>query len=270
VKNYLRDLACFNHVESINEIASGLSQHCFTVHADDKLYFAKTLHSNVESKAALSTAKNGLSPAVFYHDQQWLITEFVNGDSLALSEIDKTDKINCAISLMVQCHQHSAELPELTPVAIIDDLIFSGNFSAQKKDEYLRLSKSIIPPLKSSVESVCCHGDLNFSNVLVDHKKNAWLVDYECACTAPAEYDLAMFIAVNNIAENNISEIIEQYERQSPATKINSQLLQSYLVFSYFINSLWYNNAYQSQNDITLLSLHQQQWQRFISLAVNI
>lgn len=266
MKSSLSALACFNQVENISEITSGLSQHCFTVHADNKVYFAKTINGNTETQLALAAAKEGFSPVAFYHDQHWLITDFINGDNLALSTIEHLEKASHGISLMVQCHQLNVKPDELSPGAIMSDLITKGHFSAQQKNDYLRLTKLLLPPLSHPKRLVCCHGDLNFSNILIDQKKHTWLIDYECACIAPAEFDLAMFIAVNNITENKISIITKQYEHQFPSVKINSKLLYNYLAFSYFINSLWYANAYQSRSDTALLNLHQQQWKKLISL----
>lgn len=269
MKRSLHALSCFNHIEHISEIASGLSQQCLKINADNKVYFAKTISGDTETQIALSTAKQRLSPAVFYHDRQWLITDFIEGGNLAQSAIGPAAKINHAMKLMAQCHQFNIKPAELTPSAIIDDLITKTRYSTQQKKELYRFADSILPPLSYPQKLVCCHGDLNFSNVLIDQNENTWLVDYECACTAPTEFDLAMFIAVNNITETKISMITEQYEHQCPSTKINRKLLYHYLAFSYFINSLWYSCAYQSRSDIKLLHLHQGQWQKFMSLMGN-
>lgn len=269
MKSSLFALNCFNHVEHISAITSGLSQHCFKVNADNKTYFAKTIASDVEAHAALCAANQKLSPVVFYHDQQWLITDFINGDNLSLSTIAHAEKITYSINLMTQFHQVNAKPPALVPSAILIDLIDKTHFSAQQRNELLSLVQSTLPPLNQPQQLVCCHGDLNFSNVLVDQHKHAWLVDYECASSAPAEFDLAMFIAINNIADNKISIIIEQYQNRTPWVKINKKSLYDYLFFSYLINSLWYFHAYKKNNSITLLNLYQQQWKKLLSLADN-
>lgn len=267
--NALRTLPCFNHVEHINEITSGSSQSCFKIKADNRLFFAKTINDNSETQTALHSALKKLSPPVFYHDQNWLVTEFIDANNLALTTLGITEKIRYAISLMVRCHQLSEQPDELAPNSIINNLIAKSQFSTQKKKELLRLAEIILPPIAAKHKLVCCHGDLNFSNILIDKKKHTWLVDYECACSAPIEYDLAMLIAVNNIPENKIALIIAQYEYQSCAVKVDSKRLTNYLTFSYFINSLWYKQAYQNSGDANLLNLHQQQWVKFISIISN-
>ena len=68
-----------------------------------------------------------------------------------------------------------------------------------------------------SIEQVLCHGDANFSNAMqlkypqlnsvAVHK----LIDFECACIAPADFDLAMLMAVNEIERAEIALINDQY-----------------------------------------------------------
>jgi len=269
VKESLSTLPCFNHVESISTITSGLSQQCFKVSADNQVYFAKTITNKIEVQVASCAAKQGFSPTVYYHDQHWLITSFINTNNLALTKIDHTIKISHGVKLMAQCHQLSTKPTELSPDKITHQLINKNHYSAQKKAELLHLIEPVLSSLNHNKNRVCCHGDLNFSNILIDQEQRTWLIDYECACSAPIEYDLAMFIAVNDIADNKISTIISLYEQQANSIKIDIKLLCNYLAFAYFINSLWYSHAHQNSNDLKCLNLHQQQWQKFITIIAN-
>ena len=57
----------------------------------------------------------------------------------------------------------------------------------------------------NTVNSVICHGDLNFGNIFYDeHKKNDVfkLIDFESLCLMPKEYDIAMMLAVNGVNIN--------------------------------------------------------------------
>lgn len=170
---------------------------------------------------------------------------------------------------MLQCHQLEIKPAKLAPERVINELINKSPFSVQQKQALLSHAKSILSCLNFTKNLVCCHGDLNFSNILIDQKKQIWLVDYECVCLAPAEYDLAMFIAVNNIAKEEIATVVEHYESSSRLLKIDTKHLNNYLSFSYFINSLWYKQAHQMQSNATFLNLYQQQWQKFISSCAN-
>tara|TARA_R110001583_G_scaffold59932_2_gene178294 strand:- start:13577 stop:14518 length:942 start_codon:yes stop_codon:yes gene_type:complete len=248
VKDALSDLPCFTQIASISKIVSGLSQHCFKVAADNKVYFAKTISNNTEVSVTESAGKSGLSPSLVYHDQHWLITHFIDADNLALNTLKPDNKIHHAIKLMVQCHQLNVKPAELSAKDIIKSLLHNSPYPMGQKTGLLKLADVILAPLNKSRNSVCCHGDLNFSNVLINLEQRTWLIDYECACTAPIEYDLAMFIAVNSLASDDITLIIEQYEVQS-AVDVDSKLLNDYLLFCYFINALWYFNTYHEKTD---------------------
>ncbi|WP_085297431.1 phosphotransferase [Cognaticolwellia mytili] len=65
---------------------------------------------------------------------------------------------------------------------------------------------------------VFCHGDVNFSNVIKlenSTTNNAdfryQLIDFECACIAPIEYELGMMMAVNEIEVSKTKWVITQY-----------------------------------------------------------
>lgn len=263
----LSALPCFTQVEKILIIASGLSQSCFKVYADNKVYFAKTITDNTEVSVTECAAKYGLSPTVIYHDKNWLICNFIDAYNLAQSALVTKEKIQYAMMLMVQCHQLNSKPAELAVKEIINSLVNKSHYSILQQTALLQFAELILPLLNNSKNNVCCHGDLNFSNVLMNQAKNVWLVDYECACTAPIEYDLAMFIAVNNLDSDEITIIIEQYEMQS-SVNVDPLLLNHYLLFCYFINGLWYFNTYHqkvlveemTEDKAVLLKHAQKQW----------
>jgi len=268
MKESLWALPCFTHVDEISTINIGLSQSCFKVNADNKAYFAKTITDNIEVSIAMCASKSGLSPEVIYHDQDWLICNFIDSDNLAHSTLSTQEKINHAIKLMVQCHQLNIKPVELLTKDISNTLIKNEHYSIQQHTALLELEKLILMPLSKSKNDVCCHGDLNFSNVLINQAQSTWLVDYECACTAPIEYDLAMLIAVNNLARDQVTIIIEQYEIQS-SIQVDPELLNHYLLFCYFINALWYFNTYykniNNDNSKALLKNTEKQWNALLS-----
>lgn len=273
----LRTLACFSNIDTIVPITAGLSSQCYQVNADNKVFFAKRTTAN-ETEVTLIAAEQGVCPNVIYHDQQWLVSQFITGESLVKNQKNVNENIVVAIQLMAQCHQLNAKPSELAVNTLAQTLIKQKHFSIKQQTELAQVAGQLISPLNSTKNLVCCHGDVNFSNILIDQSKKAWLVDYECACLAPIEYDLAMFIAVNNIAKGKINAIIERYiseqsKKHSLAT-IDPALLQHYLMFCYFINGLWYFNQYQSHNDNInkLLFLAKQQWQYIdenIALIIN-
>lgn len=262
MKNALNVLPCFTKIDKISVIRLGLSQSCFKVSADNKLYFAKTVTEDIEVTMAVCASKSGLSPTVIYHDQDWLIYNFINAENLAQNTSDIEEKIEHVIKLMVQCHQLTIKPTKLAPKNIINSLVNNAYYTSLQKSALLQFAEIILIPLNNK-NSVCCHGDLNFSNIIINQAQRTWLVDYECACTAPIEFDLAMFVAVNNIDSNEITTIIEQYQVQSPVN-IDQQLLNHYLSFCYFVNALWYFNTYHEKThtkDKSVLLRHaKKQW----------
>ncbi len=132
---------------------------------------------------------------------------------------------------------------------------------------------------------VFCHGDANFSNVIklensttTDADLRYQLIDFECACIAPIEYELGMLMAVNEIENSKIEWVIAQYSDQQSnqqywqsisETYIDNQqvnhteivdnldkmmtlssnsattLVTRYYALSLIINGLWYFSKYQ-------------------------
>lgn len=238
----LNSLPCFTQIDTITSIPSGMSQSCFTVIADNKHYFAKTINGNTEVAVAKHASKSGLSPAVIYHDKQWIINQYIEANNLAVSQINTEEKIKYTVNLMVKCHQLNSKPAALTASDVMTELICKEHYSIEQQALLLEIVELMVFPLKNIKGGVCCHGDLNFSNILITQSKKTWLVDFECACTAPLEYDLAMMIAVNNLTRDEIPKIIEQYVYQS-SVNVDSQLLNHYLSFCYFMNALWYFNT---------------------------
>jgi thiamine kinase-like enzyme len=255
----LSTLMCFNHIETIVPIITGLSSQCYQVNADNKKFFTKKLTTSIESTLSVDAALENISPKVIYHDQQWLITEFIDSNDLSSCSQPINEKISMAIKLMAKCHQLKTTSLELLPNEIAHTLINKIHFSFSQQNELKKIVNQLISSLTNTTHLVCCHGDLNFSNILFSSKSEVFLVDYECACTAPAEYDIAMFIAVNNLSRDKLTTITEYYKAHS-AININLTLLNNYLLFCYFINSLWYVDAYHKTDLSKFARLAKQQW----------
>lgn len=128
--------------------------------------------------------------------------------------------------------------------------------------------------LVQHTRQVFCHGDANYSNViaLTNETKNSEslykIIDFECACIAPIEYDLAMLMAVNSIdsrkvemitslyqqaltrlnQQQNLTKIVENLtEKTHENSNISPLLVTCYLDFSLLINGLWYFSQYQER-----------------------
>ncbi len=83
---------------------------------------------------------------------------------------------------------------------------------------------------------VFCHGDANFSNVIklensttTDAVLRYQLIDFECACIAPIEYELGMLMAVNEIENSKIKWVIAQYSDQQSNQQYWQSISETYI-----------------------------------------
>lgn len=296
VINSLKSLPCFSEIQAISLLANGLSQTSLKVTTSSQVFFAKKLNdetANTEISCALlcalscvregsgQDAKQRLSPPVIYHDQQWLVTEFINGITLAESQLNDEVKTSTALSLLAKLHQLPALVTKYTihqlntslsvkrlltnpaPLLATQGHVLDNvtKILTAAIDHFIKASKS---------PSVLCHGDINFTNILIDDEQRSWLIDFECAHVAPVEFDLAMFIAINNIADCKIAGVVNDYGKLVASYQPNKQLLNYFILYSFYINGLWYfDNLNDLPTDKQLHALAIEQWSAFDCFAKN-
>lgn len=293
---------------------------------------------NAEISANQLATQYGIAPKLIYGEGEWLITEFIPGELLQHCNISEDEKLAVLLSLLVKCHRlpvaetktnvktNKIETPQVTNVIpqlaieqTISQLFEDLSLQQQSADSrYLSLAQQNrlqaiadvllqeLAQLKAGQSNdVFCHGDANFSNVIKkeNSKKNTdntryQLIDFECACIAPIEYELAMLMAVNEIQSSKTEQIIALYcqlssrphssntLQQSRLTNkenktintaensmeivdnltvcivdsgnINSVAVTRYEFLSFIINGLWY-----------LIQFHQHQQEKYKKLANN-
>jgi thiamine kinase-like enzyme len=238
IRKKLVALPFFKQIKEIQELEKGASHHCFKVITGNGNYFAKYFESDRatrenEHKVTVVAAKAGITPRILHCSTHWLITDFIEGQ---LTDEQTTDKkIIIATGLIKKCHQLKIDLTPLDLHAILDYLTKYQDF----RFEQLNVIRSIIkklPKIQEVQSLVVCHGDVNFSNILFT--KNPYLIDFEYACLAEPEYDLAMMIAINLLNVQQQQLLLSRYEEISPG-KLCYENLKSYLSYCYLINGLW-------------------------------
>ncbi len=266
----LTKLPCFDEIKKISPINSGVSSTSYKVITKHNIYFAKYLAGKVnkltEIEVSRAAATQGFSVDIIYNNNEWLVNHFISAIELVTINITSIEKYAIATKLMAKCHQlNFATLPveQLNVVALIKELLSSSNFSQQQKAYILQICEQLSLKLISN-KNVLCHGDINFTNILVDKKvsKKTYLIDFECACLAPPEYDIAMLAAINGIELKAINHIISFYQLYNTA-KININLVTCYLLFCYIINGLWYAKQAGEQNSFLLTEHATKQFQLF-------
>lgn len=259
----IKALLCFAQGScKVTPIVGGESHACFKVifrkNALEKCYFVKSLvghqeTAKVEVAVNLLAAEAGLAPAIVYHSALWLVCEYIHGESLAKFSVEHpslapNDKIMITMNLMVKVHH--LKHPKNHPVLAIKELLL--RLTADIKMTHIQqvfvneVIEKIIPLKLPNNNLVLCHGDVNYENIRLSDSFNkdyllekTWLVDYECSCLAEAEYDIAMFIAINALSGEDIDLVIKRYQ-QYALMSINDEKVRAYLAYCYLINGLWY------------------------------
>lgn len=262
----LKSLPCFNDIIDISPITAGLSHSCFKVITSRHSFFAKKLcrkTAKIELDSSANTAQVGLSPTIIYHNTDWLVTEFINGTTLDKVNMCINDKFSVALALMTKLHTLSPQVNthNLNPLntLTLTKSLFSHceSLDLAQRATLENIGHMLTITLqreqkRSGSPDVLCHGDINYSNIMIEYKGpksnkadtflygRSWLLDFECAQLAPVEFDLAMFIAVNNISFELKDQVIVNYVKQLPEFIPNYRLLDTYILYSFFINALWY------------------------------
>ena len=281
--NILQSLPCFAEIIDISMLVDGMSHTCSKVTTASQVYFVKRLTKETAKEEVVScryAADHGLSPKVIYYDNTWLVTEYVDSITVDKAELSTDKYINISLTLMTKLHLLSPQL-KTGSIPYLDTLksvqrLFTNPLPLPARQRvilakitHILTSKIEAEQKLSGAANVLCHGDMNYSNILFDKTQQSWLIDFECSHLAPVEFDLSMFIAVNNISTHLIDDIVASYTVLVPNYRPNLTLLTYYLLYSFFINGLWYlDNTNDSKTNNTLQSLAIEQWSAFDSFAL--
>ena len=277
----IKQLPCFDLRDDesllITKIEAGQSSSCFDVSITNnknitsdnvsitstkQRYFVK-YDSNAsffenELKTSKAASNINLSPHVIYAEKNWLVNEFIYAESLDSTTSNIENKIEIAIKLMQQCHTLDVSLPELNINEIITHIIASKSFSIAQR-EHIQLLLTCMSTIgdKPQSHSVVCHGDINFSNIITANNK-AWLIDFECACLAEKEFEVAMFMAINFLNADGQALTLACYEKLNNANDItiDQKKLAQYISYSYLINGLWYFDKAQGLQGSEMTEFH--------------
>lgn len=251
----IKKLPCFSATAKIAKMNQGCSQPCFYVQDNEHEYFVKRLNpatAEVEVKATTVAAQQFISPEIIFCSNQWLVTEYVQVcPSVDLWERHATITSDC-LNLMIRFHQVNIDLPKLNIEQTINTLISTACANDKQIDTVSTLKDRLLEGLANQQVLVPCHGDVNYSNVLISSNRQ-WLIDYECACLAEPEYDIAMYMAINHISVDQVDSLLNFYQKETQKQhSLCDTKVTRYLDYSFLINALWYFAKFKQNNDVNM------------------
>lgn len=252
----IKKLACFANTPcEVSFIGNGLSSNNLKVTTLDPLkqptgyYFVKwfgdsTKTSGHEIAAAQRAMQHGLAPKVIYWSAQCLVTDFIHGQTLQCLLSTAPSQLSSAVEqtvlLLARLHLLPASNTEepFDISSLLTTLTADCHFNAVQL-ETVNLVLARLPNIEHSKAPVVCHGDANFSNVLVDRNAQHWLIDFECSIFTDAEFDLAMCITIN-LLDKQLITAMQQIYKQVTNNDIDVTLVNNYLPYCALINALWF------------------------------
>ncbi|WNC70463.1 phosphotransferase [Thalassotalea psychrophila] len=261
------------HVQVV-KLSNGLSHQCFKVTKQGvnvflKVFLKKTdisaeqwqLQIDVQTQAA----NIGLGPKIIESSyvKGYLITEFIDGKSLRLTDLSLPHKLSHAAKVIYQCQQLKSSMSVFQPQSIISHLLTNAKLSDEKERRIKHLSDKLLSTLSIDHNRlVLSHGDVNFDNIMV-YQQLPWLIDWEYCVLAEPEFDLGMCLAINNIDHHWHQSLISHFnshsaEIQHTAYSATPTKVTRYYEISIIINALWFYSQKHQVRKTSLGNLHQQ------------
>ena len=254
-----------------------LGKHSYVI--KDFAACGEQLKVEQEVQQLLMTAE--LTAKLYYVDNRILVSEFLTGQLLAETNLNTSEKLDWALQLSAKLHHlpvdNLQQVKRLNPIALITsfELALSNKRATLSEQQQYCLSwckNQLLPQLavlpSSNSKLRLCHGDLNFYNLIIgkDNGKG-YLIDFESACLAEIEFELAMLIAINLLDEVSAVQLVENYQKHCQSnTELSPIKVTRYLFLSFLINGLWYLLADNQLSQEKQLQLAEQQFWRLEKL----
>lgn len=237
---------------SVKVMQSGITNKVFLLqYQDNQRYIFKRL--NAQARSAGDRKREffvqqlanecSLSTRVIATNRQYRLQEYFDGHSLSIKH-----DVNLCIEVLASQLNKIHQLPAL--YAPLQDL--SGQLQTLKQ----KLNHCVEPSLFDQhfqqakwldSESECdtlCHGDLSTHNILLDKSEQVKVIDWEYAVLACPAYDLASCIAINQLNDAQIKQLIARYyslnnKNTSMSSTVFQDEVESYLSVFTYLNQLW-------------------------------
>ncbi|WP_440906226.1 phosphotransferase [Catenovulum sp. SX2] len=239
----------FGSILNIESINKGYSNQCFKLLVlnssnQQQSLFVKSLnnkdvaHIQHEQHARCIAEKAMLTPKCLLQNaqQKLLVIEYVQADKQAcIQDI----ALLLAHTHLALTHSIDSQLVQSLQQNIIPQRLAADIQALAPAD---KLDKTLLE-LAQLLDNECtnqvfCHGDISRDNILKTRDKT-YLVDWEYARMASAEYDLAASICINQLNVTEQKQLVDEYQKHSQSS-INQALLLRYIQVFEYLNKLWF------------------------------
>lgn len=288
IKALLKKLGLIDQeINTISKTTEGLSQQCFIVKLVrvielqqprlklPKLFVIKVFNCqqsyNNELIALNALSHKGFTPCLIhageFHETQFILMEYLQGISLASSPMNSAEKLIKSLALMANFHHSFTLLRNESPLELVKSIEFQsllqslmrdakleGPFKHQVQEAVDRVLTQLTELVIQANSLVICHGDFNFSNILLNEHAD-FILDFECLSRMPREYDIAMMLAVNELPFSDVNNARSIYHNafsvlSNETTSLCNHKINIYYQASALINALWYFARYHETGSI--------------------
>lgn len=151
------------------------------------------------------------SPKTIYNDQQYLVTEWIDGKTLSEDISPSDEQLKIIATNLITLHNSKLKFPKENQVArrfkVYRDLVKKHNRKIPILDKYF---KKINLFLKNIDNSAPVHNDLWLFN-MIQNQEDIYFIDWEYASMGDVHFDLAYFIEGSNLDARQEKVFLDAY-----------------------------------------------------------
>ncbi|MFD2166711.1 phosphotransferase [Thalassotalea euphylliae] len=221
------------------------------------------LTAQYEANAQRIASDHDIGANVIDVEGPWIVSEWIPGVLLADESFPIEYKVQVLVEVLSRLGSLTIETKNnfnrLSIQSVLEELSFDVRLTDLQRKLLSSANKQATNLDTSTNEELLqlVHGDLNFSNILIENEKFK-VIDFESAALASQEYELAMAIAVNEIPLDVLKEIFGKLCKYKGIVEF--EVVMRNLFCCYLINALWYENQYLETKQRQFSTLAAKQW----------
>ena len=241
-------------------LARGNTELRFFVRQFGALYHDLANNPAHEYAAQQQAAAQGLAPAIQYHCQQGLISDWVEGQHWnSVQQAQPANVIRLA-KLVASLHQLAAPSYELDMQARLS--LYYGQIQAQYKTQALqrqwRLVQDIIEQQLAPHRRGFCHHDMNPLNFMATSQGGLYLLDWEYAASGHCDFDIATLFQTFAWEEAEQALFLSHYNAYFVGAEVTAAHITCMAVVVEMMTLLWCILMYQRHQSQVYYPLWQQ------------